>query len=106
MGPFRVSFYNELVSSQGQVVKVCQRAVEVRSARSVDLAIAVAKRRFETEERIRHWGHRAQSFEVERLKKTPGLALSEAKHIAGLAHLARVAEAGLDDEPRLRTSGT
>jgi hypothetical protein len=81
MGSFRVSFFNELVGSQGQVFKVCQRSVEIRSARSIDRAIAAAKRKFESEENIAYWAHRARSFEVERLK-TAGATLSRARHIA------------------------
>ena len=99
MSSFRIKFYNELVSSQGQVVKVCQRSVEVRSARSIDRAVAAAKRKFETEERVGFWGHRAQSFEVERLKKVPAIALSEAKHIANAVRLGQepFAEPALGD---------
>jgi hypothetical protein len=89
MSSFRVSFYNELVGSQGQVFKVCQRSVEVRSARSIDRAVAAAKRRFETEEGIGFWGHRAKSFEVERVK-TP--ALSEEKPIVKAPELERFEE--------------
>jgi hypothetical protein len=67
MSSFRVSFYNELLSSHGQVFKVCQRSVEIRSARTIDRAIAAAKRKFEDEEGVGYWGHRAKTFEVERL---------------------------------------
>lgn len=68
MGSYRVSFYNELSNSRGQVFKVFQRSVEVASARSVERALATAKKQFEQEEGVGFWGHRARSFEIERLR--------------------------------------
>jgi hypothetical protein len=68
MGSYRVSFYNELSNSRGQVFKVFQRSVEVPSARSIERAVAAAKKRFEEEEGVNFWGFRARSYEIERLR--------------------------------------
>lgn len=69
MSSYRVSFYNELSNSRGQVFKVFQRSVEVPSARSVERALAAAKKQFEEEEGVGFWGHRARSFEIEQLQR-------------------------------------
>lgn len=70
MGSYRISFYNELPNSHGQVFKVFQRAVEVPFARSLERAVARAKKQFEEEEGVGSWEHRARSFEIERLRDT------------------------------------
>jgi hypothetical protein len=91
MSSYRVSFYNELVNSQGRVFKVCQRSVEVRSARTIDRAITAAKRKFENEEGIGHWRHRARSIEVEPMPpKTP---VAQATTAAGKSTAATPARA-------------
>ena len=68
MGSYRISFYNELSNSHGQVFKVFQRSVEVPFARSLERAVARAKKQFEEEEGVGFWGHRARSYEIERLR--------------------------------------
>ena len=68
MSSYRVSFYNELSNSHGQVFKVFQRSVDVPFARSLERAVARAKKQFEQEEGVGFWGHRARSFEIERLR--------------------------------------
>jgi hypothetical protein len=68
MSSYRVSFYNELSNSRGQMFKVFQRSVEVPFARSLERAVARAKKKFEEEEGVGFWGHRARTFEIERVR--------------------------------------
>lgn len=74
MGSYRVSFYNELVNSRGQVFKVFQRSIQIPSAKTIEHAVAAAKKQFEAEEGVGFWGHRARSFEIERLKAAASAA--------------------------------
>jgi hypothetical protein len=68
MGSYRISFYNELPNSRGEVFKVVQRAIDVPFARSLERAVACAKKKFEEEEGVGFWGHRARSFDIERVR--------------------------------------
>jgi hypothetical protein len=64
---YRVSFFNELTNSSGKLFKVCQRSVEIRTARTLDRAIEAAKKRFARLEHIGEWRLHARLFEVEAL---------------------------------------
>jgi hypothetical protein len=67
MTGYRVSFFNELTNSRGTLYKVCQRSVEIRTARSLDRAVEAAKKRFARLERVGEWRLHARLFEVEAL---------------------------------------
>jgi hypothetical protein len=67
MTSYRVSFFNELTNSSGKLCKVCQRSVDIRTARSLDRAVEAAKKRFARLERVREWRLHARLFEVETL---------------------------------------
>ena len=65
MTAYRVSFFNELTNSRGTLDKVCQRSVEIRTARSLDRAVEAAKKRFARLENVGEWRLHARLFEVE-----------------------------------------
>ena len=65
MTAYRVSFFNELTSSSGKLVKVCQRSVDIRMARSLDRAMEAAKKRFARLEHIGEWWLHARLVEIE-----------------------------------------
>jgi hypothetical protein len=67
MTAYRVSFFNELTNSRGTLYKVCQRSVEIRTARSLDRAVEAAKKRFARLENVGEWRLHARLFEVEPL---------------------------------------
>ena len=69
MTAYRVSFFNELTNSRGTLYKVCQRSVEIRTARSLDRAVEAAKKRFARLERVGEWRLHARLFEVEPLEE-------------------------------------
>ena len=67
MTAYRVSFFNELTNARGTLYKVCQRSVEIRTARSLDRAVEAAKKRFARLEHVGEWRLHARLFEVEPL---------------------------------------
>ena len=67
MTAYRVSFFNELTNSRGTLYKVCQRSVEIRTARTLDRAVEAAKKRFARLEHVGEWRLHARLFEVEPL---------------------------------------
>jgi hypothetical protein len=48
-------FFKTLTNSYGKVFEVCQRTIDVSSARNTDRAVKQAKRRFEQWENITDW---------------------------------------------------
>jgi hypothetical protein len=71
MTAYRVSFFNELTNSRGTLYKVCQRSVEIRTARTLDRAVEAAKKRFARLENVGEWRLHARLFEVEPLVEEP-----------------------------------
>jgi hypothetical protein len=67
---YRVRFLNEFARA-GSVLRVCQRTIIIRSARSPGRAVEAAKKRFARLERIRHWRIHAQTVELEVLVDDP-----------------------------------
>lgn len=64
VGPvYRVCFLNEIARSN-TIVRPCQRAIIIRSARSRERAIEAAKKRFARLEGIRDWRDHAKMIEV------------------------------------------
>lgn len=64
---YRVRFYRELLNDCGARFRCTIATVEVRRARSIDRALAAAKRRFERRHRLHAWDHLAHGFESEEL---------------------------------------
>jgi hypothetical protein len=67
MNGYRVSFFKNLTSSNGKAFKVCQRAIEIHSARDRSRAIEAAKSRFARLECVGDWKLHADHFDVEPL---------------------------------------
>jgi hypothetical protein len=75
-GPFyRVCFLNEFARFN-TVVRACQRAIIIRSARSRERAIEAAKKRFCRLEGIHDWRAHAQMIEVSIIEDDPPLGVS------------------------------
>ena len=86
MTAYRVSFFNELTNSRGTLYKVCQRSVEIRTARSLDRAVEAAKKRFARLENVGEWRLHARLFEVEPLVEAQdAVALVDGPIAAGKA---------------------
>jgi hypothetical protein len=66
---YKVSFFKNLLSSDGHQFKCLQGAIEIR-ARSVDHAVQVAQHRFARLHRMPHWMLHADDLEVEMDGKT------------------------------------
>ncbi len=65
MTHYRVSFFKDLLSSDGHSFKCIQRVIEVRRARSPDRAVEAAERRYERLHSIRDWRLHADCVELE-----------------------------------------
>jgi hypothetical protein len=65
MPQYCVSFFNNLLNSNGMPFKCMQRTVTVREAQDAEAASEKAKRAFERLENVPNWKCRAQFFEVD-----------------------------------------
>ena len=65
MGAYRVRFLKTLTNSYGKSFEVCQRSIDVRSARDADRAVDAAKICFERHEHVPRWFLRADYIEVD-----------------------------------------
>ena len=65
MPSYKVSFFKDLLSSNGHQFKCLQKAVEIRRARSAERAVQAAERRFARLHRVRDWKLHADLLEVE-----------------------------------------
>ena len=72
---YRVCFLNEFARFN-TVVRPCQRAIIIRSARSRERAIEAAKKRFARLEGIRDWRDHAKIIEVSTIENDPCLGVS------------------------------
>ena len=72
---YRVCFLNEFARFN-TVVRACQRAILIRSARSRERAIEAAKKRFARLEGIRDWRDHAKIIEVSMIEDDPSLAVT------------------------------
>ncbi len=68
MVQYCVSFFNNLVNSNGIPRKCLQRAVMVSGAKDAEAALERAKREFELLENIPNWNCHAQFLETETVK--------------------------------------
>jgi hypothetical protein len=64
MGGYRVTFFKILDSSNGKPFKVCQRTVDIHSARDRSQAIQAARTRFARLEGVGDWKLHADFYEV------------------------------------------
>lgn len=62
---YKVSFFKNLLSSDGHQFKCLQGTIEIRRARSVDRAVQAAERRFARLQRMPHWMIHADNLELE-----------------------------------------
>jgi hypothetical protein len=104
MTAYRVSFFNELTNSSGKLFKVCQRSVDIRTARTLDRAVEAAKKRFARLEHIVEWRLHARLFEVEALVEaqaaaTPSASDVEARGAGSIRGLGRRRAARMDLKP-------
>jgi hypothetical protein len=69
MQAYRITFSNNLTNDSGHCFCCCQRAIEIRAAKTRDRAIEAAKRRFERREGVSDWRIRAEYIGVEELTR-------------------------------------
>jgi hypothetical protein len=65
MPVYEVSFFKDIVNSCGKEFRVRQRALQIRSAKTLERAVEAAKRRFARLERVADWRLHASDVEVE-----------------------------------------
>jgi hypothetical protein len=70
MPVYEVSFFKDIVNSCGKEFRVRQRALQIRSAKTLERAVEAAKRRFARLERITDWRLHASDVEVEILDES------------------------------------
>lgn len=71
---YRVSFFKNLLSSDGHPFKVVQRVLEVDDCRNAEEAISAAQRRFAALERVPNWTLHADCTEVAMTADSPAAA--------------------------------
>ena len=64
---YRVRFYKDLLSSNGQAFRCLQKVIEIGCARSTERASRAALLRFERLTNVRDWRERPDLIETERL---------------------------------------
>jgi hypothetical protein len=62
---YRVSFFKDLLSSDGHQFRCLQRSIVIRRARSIERAVEAAKRRFERQCHVVDWRLHADGVELE-----------------------------------------
>ena len=67
MTDFRIRFCNDLLNSNGQAFRVCQRELVIEAVAGEDEALEAAKREFERQEGVPSWRLRAHAIECEPL---------------------------------------
>ena len=65
MARYRVSFFKNLLSSDGRQFKCLQQQVDVTNSEGVACATESASRQFEKRNGLRHWQQMADSLEIE-----------------------------------------
>jgi hypothetical protein len=71
MAGYRVTFFKNLVSSDGHPFKCLQHTVEIRLAKSRERAIRAAQRRYERRTKVHDWRLHADLFETEAHEREP-----------------------------------
>ena len=62
---YRVSFFRNLLNSDGRESKCLQRSIVIRRARSVERAVEAAKRRYERLCHVADWNLYADGIDLE-----------------------------------------
>jgi len=70
MSDCRVSFFKNLINSDGRQFKCLQQQIDIPDMESVDRAVESASRRFETIHGLRDWKMIADSIEIEFADRT------------------------------------
>jgi hypothetical protein len=70
MSEYRVSFFKNLLSSDGHKFKCLQHQIDVHESEDAARAAEIASRQFEQLHRLRHWRLLADSMEVEAAKRS------------------------------------
>jgi len=65
MSRYRVSFFKNLLSSDGRQFKCLQQQVDVTNSEGVACATESASRQLEKRHGLRHWQQMADSIEIE-----------------------------------------
>jgi hypothetical protein len=65
MPRYRVSFFKDLLNSDGHPFKCVQRVIEIHNARSADRAVQAAELRYERLHRVHDWMLHADCLELE-----------------------------------------
>ncbi len=65
MSRYRVSFFKDLISSDGHPFKCIQKVVEIQHARSPDRAVKAAELRYERFHRVHDWTLHSDCLELE-----------------------------------------
>src|SRR5215204_1149283 len=65
MRRYRVTFFKNLLSSDGHLFKCLQQSIEIRRAKTVDRAVQAAERRYERICRVPDWKLHADTHELE-----------------------------------------
>jgi hypothetical protein len=65
MTRYRVTFFKNVLSSDGHQFKCPQRTMEVRSAKSLEGALEAAQRQYERLDRLHDWRLHADAAEIE-----------------------------------------
>jgi hypothetical protein len=65
MSCYRVTFFKNLLSSDGHPFKCIQRAIDIRHARDADRAVEAAELRYERLHRVHDWTLYADFLELE-----------------------------------------
>lgn len=101
-----VSFFNNLVNSNGRPCKCLQRTVTVRGAQDAKAASDKAKKDFEQLEHVSHWRCHAQFVEVNPVRKIATTGSRLQQHSSGSKALAtrkraRTIRYAAEGEPRM-----
>jgi hypothetical protein len=67
---YRVSFFKDLVSSDGHHFRCLQENIVIRRARNDDRAVEAAKRRFQRLCHVADWRFYADGFELEIVRRS------------------------------------
>jgi two-component system, LuxR family, response regulator FixJ len=68
MSRYRVSFFKNVISSDGHCFRCLQQSIEIRRARNPDRAIEAAERRYERIHRVSDWRLFADALELQELR--------------------------------------
>jgi hypothetical protein len=64
---YRITFFKNLLSSDGHQFKCPQNTIEIRLSKNCDRAVEAAKRRYQRLTRTPDWERRADWYEIEKV---------------------------------------